>query len=618
MFGRYHVSLSFCRISPYANRLGAVARKTAVFCASTLTISAAFAQTGDIVIAVPDAYVRNEATAQFIQSTVEHLNASIPGLRFRTQPITVADLSTQLTLTKPDFLMAPAGLDVFLDKPIVNFRLATRKSPLAKDASQAVGSVIVALAERNDIDKLSDLVGKTVAGGLPTAINSWLAAMNEMEKAGIDYEKAFARTFHLFDVYPDLVSALWGGEADAVVMPACALESLAELNLIAMNDVKVINDKTDDLLACKRSTDLFPDFGIAGFDWTDKEVARLVTVGVLTYRNAQDASQWVPFVSHDRINGLYRNLRIGPFSYLRDNSLKALYQRNPNAFNFAGLVFLLLLAHGLLLQILVRRKTADLRQALARQRQIESAAKKQRQQLGHLERRNVANQMSGMIAHEIKSPVGAICNFTAVLSFLLPDDVKKDADVQMALTGIEGEAHRIAGIVDRVRGYAKSQKQAHAQCDLVAISRKAVTAAKVSLEGIVIRENYQTIAAPVMGDALELELLVLNLLRNAFEVTPAKGVRTNRIDLTIRKADDARWQIVVADQGEALTDEAFARLTTMVESVKPEGLGMGLSIIRGIADSHAAKFEFIRNATVGLSAVVTFAPYKNPMKDPEL
>lgn len=580
------------------------------FCTTSL------AQTsGEVVIAVPDAYLRDAETVSFIEATVKHLNL-VSGRRFRTQTVTVADLGTQLTLTRPDFLIAPAGLDVFLDRSVSNFRLATRKSAMAKDASRAVGSVIVTLADRTDINDLKDLVGKTVAGGLAGAISSWLAAMNEFETAGLDYEKTFARTFHLFDVYPDLVSVLWGGDADAVVLPACSLESLAQNNLIDVNDLKVVHDKTDSLLACKRSTDLFPDFGIVGFDWTDKELSRLVTVGVLTYQNKSQADQWEPYVSHDRINALYRNLRIGPYSYLKDNSLKALYQRNPYAFNFAGLVFLLLLSYGLVLQFMVRRKTAALRQALQAQRRMESAAKKQRQQLGHLERRNVANQMSGMIAHEIKSPVGAICNFTAVLGFLLPDELKKDADVQMALTGIEGEAKRIAGIVDRVRGYAKSQKQAHAQCDLVAISRKAVQAAKVSLEGIVIRENYQTITAPITGDALEVELLVLNLLRNAFEVTPAKGISVNRIQLTVKKASDGRWQLTVSDCGAPLSQEAFERLTQMVESVKPEGLGMGLSIIRGIADSHAAKFEFIRNPDAGLSAVVTFAPYQPLVKDP--
>lgn len=563
-----------------------------------------------IVVAVPDAYMRNAGNAAFITSTVEHLNDTIDQFSFRLQVVSVADLATQLLQNKPDFLISPAGLEVFLDQPIANFRLATRKSPMARDATQATGSVIVTLKEREDIQTLSDLKDKVVAGGLPGGINTWLAAMNEIEKTGFNSDTFFKDTFHLFDVYPDLVSALWGGAADAVVLPTCALESLDNMGLIAMDDVKVVNDRSDNLLACRKSTDLFPDFGIVGFDWTDKEVARLVTVGVLTYTKADNPNQWVPFVSHDRINDLYRNLRIGPFAYLRDTSIKALYHRYPTAFHFTGLAFLLLLSYGLLLQILVRRKTAALRLALLRQRRAESAAQKQRQQLGHLERRNVANQMSGMIAHEIKSPVGAICNFTAVLSFLLPDDVKENADVKMALSSIEGEAKRIAGIVDRVRGYAKSQKMAHVECDLVAISRKAVTAMKLALEGVVIRENYQTIAAPVVGDPLEVELLVLNLLRNASEVTPAPGVRVNRIELTIKKTEDHRWQVMVSDQGEPLTPAQFDRLTQMVESVKPEGLGMGLSIIRGIADSHAAKFEFVRNASVGLTAVVTFAPFK--------
>ncbi len=577
--------------------------------AGLTAVSAAWAQktsNTDVVIAVPDTYVREDADSSFIRATLEHLNTVVKGRVFRLQMLPVADLTTQLKLIRPDFLLAPSGLEVYLDEPIANFRLATRKSPLAQDASQSLGSVIVTLRDRNDIQTLADLQGKKIAGGLEGSIGMWLAAMNEVENAGFDSRAFFKETVHLFDVYPEIVSTLWGGEVDAAVLPTCALETLSQLGLMDMNEVKVIHDKTDERLACVRSTELFPDFGFVGFDWTDKDLARLVTVGVLTYDNPDDVYRWEPFVSHDQLNGLYRNLKIGPFSHLRDVSLSAIYQRHPTAFHFAGLVLLLIIFHGLALQILVHRKTADLRHALKRQKEAEVEAKKQSRLLGHLERRNVVNQMSGMIAHEIKSPVGAICNFAAVLGFVLPEEVRRNEDVSMAITGISSEANRIAGIVDRVRSYAKSQKMAHVECDLVAIARKAIRAMRLTTDQIKIKENYRTVAAVVKGDPLELELLILNLLRNASEVTPAEG--DNRIEVTIAATEDNRWQIRVSDRGQRLDDAAFARLTQMMESVKPEGLGMGLSIIRGIADSHAATLEFVRNRTAGLTARVTFAP----------
>lgn len=558
-------------------------------------------------IAVPDLYFRTDDNVKLLSSTVEHLNRSVSDCTFRIQAVSAADIATKLELSKPDFFMSPGWMELLLDRPISTYRIASRKGPNVKDASQAVGSVIVTTKDRTDINSLGDLRGKVVAGGLSGSVSMWLAAMNELAASGIEYETFFKKTIHLYSVFPDLMSALWGRRADAVVLPTCALESMEESGLVAVGELKVINEKTDGLLACRRSTDLYPGYDMLAFDWTDKELVRAVTVGMLTYAGTEDRQQWVPFTSHDRLNALYRNLEIGPYAYLKDVSIKALYHRHTAAFNFAGFALLMTIFYALILQVQVKRKTADLRRALELQKETERLAKRQREQLGHLERRNVVNQMSGMIAHEIKSPVGAICNFAAVLGFMIPESVKT-ADIRSALNSIEEEARRIAGIVDRVRNYSKARKMTHTRCDLVAISHKAADALKLTADNVLIKENFEVPVAHVSADALELELMVLNLLRNASEVKPAQG--ENTVTVTVGRSDDGGWTVSVADRGSPLDDEAFARLAQMMDSIKPEGLGMGLSIVRGIADSHAGKIEFERIAGGGLMVSVRLPAYQ--------
>lgn len=566
-------------------------------------------QTGRVAtIAVPDLYFRTDDNVELLTSTVAHLNRSVIGYTFRIQTISAADITTKLELSRPDFFMSPGWMELLLDRPISTYRIASRKSPSVKDASQAVGSVIVTTKDRTDINTLADLMGKVVAGGLSGSVSMWLAAMNELASSGIEYETFFKQTIHLYSVFPDLMSVLWGRRADAVILPTCALESMAASGLVAVDELKVINEKTDGLLACRRSTDLYPGYDMLAFDWTDKELVRAVTVGMLTYADTESRQQWVPFTSHDKLNALYRNLEIGPYAYLKDVSIKALYHRHTAAFNFAGFALLMTLFYALILQIQVKRKTADLRRALELQKETERLAKRQREQLGHLERRNVVNQMSGMIAHEIKSPVGAICNFAAVLGFMIPESVKT-ADIRSALNSIEEEAKRIAGIVDRVRNYSKARKMAHAKCDLVAISHKAADALKLTADNVRITEKYEAGAAYVSADALELELMVLNLLRNASEVKPLEG--ENIVTVTVGRTDDSGWTVSVSDRGAPLDDEAFARLAKMMDSIKPEGLGMGLSIVRGIADSHAGKIEFERIAGGGLKVSVRLPEYQD-------
>lgn len=266
------------------------------------------------------------------------------------------------------------------------------------------------------------------------------------------------------------------------------------------------------------------------------------------------------------------------------------------------LVLVLLVAYEVRLQRLVRRRTGELRQALQEQCRIESEARLDRERLGTLEKRNIVSQMSAMIAHEVKSPVAAIGNFKAILDYVLPASVREEKTVKTALVGIETEAERIAGIVNRVRNYAKSRQTAHVKCDLTAAVRQAERSLKSSSAATVPVVLQLPSAAPVLGDALELELLVFNLLKNASEALA--GQKRARIVVRL-KPENHRWCLTVEDNGPALSDADFRHLQDLMSSVKPEGLGLGLSIVRGIADSHGAGLSFERNPEGGLTVRFT-------------
>lgn len=558
-----------------------------------------------VTIGVPDTADLGRERPMMI-STIERLSRAMPGTEFRLRVILSADGNAQLNIVKPDFMFAPAGADaVWHREGIESYRIATRKRASAKEADKSVGSVLVTLKSRDDLQDIGDLKSKTVAAGLPDSVPGWLAALGEVQKAGFDPDEFFAKSEFLFEYYPEILASLWGGKADVAVLPTCMLEALEKDGLVATDQLKVLHDKSDEALACKRSTDLYPDLSLVGFSWTPEKMARDVTVALMSQKT--DAPyEWLSYVSHANVDELFRDLKAGPYSYLRDFSLKALYARHTVAFWAVGAILLSLVFYGALLQILVRRRTRELSETLEQQRRMEVEAREHRRRLGHLERRNIVNQMSGMIAHEINSPVGAICNFKAILDLLLSDESRRDANIRVALDGIESEAQRIAGIVGRVRSYAKKQKHAHKQCDLIDIAKRAVRAFYVSSPAkAVIQERYEVESAPLLGDSLELELLVLNLIRNASEVEPQKGGRVH-VEVTVRHGDDGRFCVEVQDNGKTLTDEELERLTKMMQSVKPEGLGMGLSIVRGIADSHGAELDFRRGDTCGLKVMVTF------------
>lgn len=102
------------------------------------------------------------------------------------------------------------------------------------------------------------------------------------------------------------------------------------------------------------------------------------------------------------------------------------------------------------------------------------------------------------------------------------------------------------------------------------------------------------------GQPLELELLMINLLKNACSAVQKE--KKPNVQFQISEADAQHWAVRVTDNGPALSDSGFERLTTLGDSVKPEGLGMGLSLVRGIADSHGATLKFFRIQPNGIQA----------------
>ena len=541
----------------------------ALFCSLLPGLQAAEASASEVVtVAVSDTLLDAEAHEGMKALLARQLPQD---WLVNVVPIQGADIVTGIEKLRPDFVLAAADLDQRFreQNKTAPFRVATRKTTLA--------------------------------------------AEDEVRRAGFDPATFFAKTLFLNAVYPNVVSALLNGAVDAAVFPACALERLHQSGAVLTDALKVVGEKTDGALACRRSTALFPDVSLWGFEWTSEKSVRGVAVALLTAPAAQ-TFEWLSFVPHGSVDALYQALKIGPYSYLRDYSLKGLYNRYSGIVHAALLVLVILIAYEIRLQVLVRRRTAQLSEALKRRDIVEEEARLDRERLGSLERRNIVSQMSAMIAHEVKTPVGAICNFRAILGFVLPADVKEEKTVHTALEGIQTEAERIAGIVNRVRSYAKSQKLAHTECDLAESVRRAVRSMKSSLRSPVPVTVSVPEHAPVIGDALELELLVFNLLKNAAEAL--EGTVRPAVAVTLAADDEGNWRLEVTDNGPYLTDEKFSRLQSLMQSVKPEGLGLGLSIVRGIADSHGATLTFERRPSGGLTVrfVTDAAPEKHQEK----
>lgn len=566
--------------------------------AGLIFVSAASYAVGktEIKVGVIDSF-NPEFSTQTLEPTLKFLNTKLPSYRFVPVSLNSVNPDKELKNNPVDFLISSSGTfhELSLSQGIVH--VATRKTILSDDPSASEAGAFVTLAKREGLKELKDLKGKVVAASQPNSFDGWLVAQHEIFKNGLDPENFFKRYVFTHFQFPDSLMLLIQGEADVAILSACVLEQLSNEGLIEASDFKVLSQKPKDVLRCARSTDLYPGIVFASREDIPPKLKWEVTSALISMPSTNDY-EWTIASRFSKVDELYRDLQLGPYQYLRDWSPAGILKRFKTEILLVSGLLLLLILNSLYLRRTVAKRTLQVRRTLNRQIKLEKEYKESRNRLAQMEKFGVINQMSGMLAHEVQQPLMAINNYLAGLRVYLDSKGYSDAVTERAIGSLEHNSERIGSIVTRVRGYAKQKKGEMKSCDLAAIALSALNVLKaLKFEHVELPPE-----AKVVGDPLELELLIINLLKNACSAVERQP--NPKVDLKIVSLDDKHWCLSVSDNGPTLDDKSFARLKTLGDSVKPEGMGIGLSIVRGIADKHGAELEFIRLPKGGICSRV--------------
>lgn len=313
---------------------------------------------------------------------------------------------------------------------------------------------------------------------------------------------------------------------------------------------------------------------------------KAVSVALLTMPDQRSFS-WQVAGQLNTVGDLYKTLGMGPFAP-KPLTFKDVLIKYRWIFAGVALLIFILVMNEMRLRTLVRKRTSDLTAALSDNERLAENEREARTKLSVLERNSLVSHLSSMIAHELKQPLATIMNYCEVMSLTLEDLTPSNPTLEKATDAVNREAHRITDIVDRVRGYAREKKSAHKPVDLTAV----VTAAAENFRHY---EEYRKYSpellisavpgALVSGDPLELEILLINLMKNAARAMKSETRRP--LQVSVRTVDQYVF-LTVEDAGPKLDDKDFRRLTEASDSTDPAGLGLGLGIVRGIADAHGA------------------------------
>ena len=213
----------------------------------------------------------------------------------------------------------------------------------------------------------------------------------------------------------------------------------------------------------------------------------------------------------------------------------------------------------------------------------------QLRQMVQTEKFAAVGMLAGGVAHEINNPLGAILAFTQ----LMLREPGRSADDQETLSDIEHATLRCKRIVESLLRFSRRDALAKKTFDL----NKAAEDASV-LFGAHLRcqpkarlvTELASTPLPVVGDANEIEQVVLNLLMNALQALPDSG---GSVTLTTRRVGDG-VEVAVRDTGVGISPENRSKMFNLGFTTKPpgEGTGFGLPISWSIAQAHGGRLDF--------------------------
>jgi two-component system sensor kinase FixL len=239
-------------------------------------------------------------------------------------------------------------------------------------------------------------------------------------------------------------------------------------------------------------------------------------------------------------------------------------------------------------------------------REAEARARSHQSELTHVSRLSLAGEMASALAHELNQPLTAIAAFGRGSLHLLRQQPVKVGLLKEGVEQVVQEAERAGDIISRLREFVRS-----GTCQRSAIEVKTLVDGAVALAQIEARQNGIEIEVrvapdlpPVLADRIQIEQVLVNLLRNGADSMLASGSerRVLGIEARCRTADAVR--IAVSDTGPGVAEEVVEQLFEPFVTTKPHGMGLGLSISRSIIEAHEGRLDLVRRD--GAGAVFAF------------
>jgi two-component system sensor kinase FixL len=231
-------------------------------------------------------------------------------------------------------------------------------------------------------------------------------------------------------------------------------------------------------------------------------------------------------------------------------------------------------------------------QDLTERNEFEARLEQMKSELIHVSRLSAMGTMASTLAHELNQPLTAIAAYGEAAGTVLENPGPEEREMLREIfTEITAQSMRAGAIVRRLRDFVSRGETAKTVEDLPRLINEASALALVGSResGVGVQFAYDAEATPVLVDRVQIQQVLINLMRNAMEAM--EGCPERRLSVTTALVDPETVQVCVADSGTGISPEMGERLFEAFASTKNDGMGLGLSICRTIIEAHGGRIR---------------------------
>ena len=221
----------------------------------------------------------------------------------------------------------------------------------------------------------------------------------------------------------------------------------------------------------------------------------------------------------------------------------------------------------------------------------EEALDRARSELARVARVTTLNTLTASIAHEINQPLASlITNASICLRRLNADPPNVDGARETVQRTIR-DANRASDVIARLRALFSKKEFTVETLDLNELTREVIALSLSDLQRnrVILRSEIAEDLPPVIGDRVQLQQVILNLLRNASDAMVGVEDRPRQLSVRTQREEDGRLRLSVKDAGCGVNPQDFERLFEAFYTTKSGGMGIGLSVSRSIIEKHQGR-----------------------------